>query len=98
MDITSNYFVPVNKRHTENLCSMKQIIFIQNIKPVRRAILSVDQDLNVNGSTELWLEKMVIYNFIFANGGNQNIPYSKTCRQLNVKLADSLDDKAKPCS
>ena len=80
----------------------ERLIIIQNIKPVHKAILSIDQDRTVCKTIEHLVNNYGdLYDFTFANGGDQNnqsIPEADICNQLNVKLADGLGDKIQSSS
>lgn len=102
-------FVIVNNDHQRQLKGSKpfqdegeRLIIVQNINPVYRAILSIDQDRTVCKSIEYLVKEYgEIYNFTFANGGDQNnqsIPEAEICNQLGVDLADGLGNKIQSSS
>lgn len=102
-------FVIVNNDHQRNLKKSKpfqnedeRLIIVQNIKPVYKAILSIDHDRTVCNSIEyLFNEYKEIYDFTFANGGDQNnqsIPEVNICNKLGVNLADGLGYKIQSSS
>jgi cytidyltransferase-like protein len=102
-------FVIVNNDHQRNLKGSQpfqnedeRLIIVQNIKPVHQAILSIDQDLAVCKTIEHLVKKYSEeYDFTFANGGDQNnqsIREVKTCKKLQVNLADGLGDKIQSSS
>jgi D-beta-D-heptose 7-phosphate kinase/D-beta-D-heptose 1-phosphate adenosyltransferase len=102
-------FVIVNNDHQRALKGSKEfqdenerLFIVSQIKPVDEAFLSIDQDRTVRKS----IEKIVNdhnddYDFIFANGGdqdNQSIPEAEICNELGVKLLDGLGDKIQSSS
>jgi D-beta-D-heptose 7-phosphate kinase/D-beta-D-heptose 1-phosphate adenosyltransferase len=102
-------FVIVNNDHQRQLKGSKpfqneeeRFIIVQNIKPVYQAIISIDEDRTVCKSIEYLVKKYSdLYDFTFANGGDQNnqsIPEAEICKQLNVSLADGLGDKIQSSS
>jgi hypothetical protein len=78
------------------------LIIVQNIKSVGHAILSIDRDRTVIRTIDCIIKDYgEIYNFIFANGGDQNneiIPETEICIKLNVKLVDGLGGKIQSSS
>ncbi|RRO15900.1 adenylyltransferase/cytidyltransferase family protein [Flavobacteriaceae bacterium 14752] len=102
-------FVIVNNDHQRELKGSKafqdeeeRMTIVSNIKPVDKAFLSVDEDRTVKASIEKIVEDFGNqYNFIFANGGdqdNQSIPEAEICNKLGVKLLDGLGDKIQSSS
>lgn len=102
-------FVIVNTDHQRQLKGSKpfqngeeRLVIVQNIKPVHQAILSIDQDRTVCKTIEFLVNEYgEMYNFTFANGGDQNnqsIPEAEICSQLGVNLADGLGDKIQSSS
>lgn len=102
-------FVIVNNDHQRKLKGSKafqdedeRMTIISNIKPVDKTFLSVDKDRTVKASIEKVVEDFGDqYNFIFANGGdqdNQSIPEAEICNKLGVKLLDGLGDKIQSSS
>jgi cytidyltransferase-like protein len=102
-------FVIVNNDHQRELKNSKpfqteeeRLTIVQNIKPVYKAILSIDQDRTVCKTIEYLVKEYgETYDFTFANGGDQNnqsIPEAKICNQLGVNLADGLGDKIQSSS
>lgn len=102
-------FVIVNSDFQRKLKNSKKFqdekerkFIVSNIKQVDKAFLSVDEDRTVCKTIEkihkLHNDK---YNFIFANGGDQNnntIPEKKICDQLNIKLVDGMGNKIQSSS
>ena len=107
-DLGNVLFNIVNNGHQRQLKresfknEAERLIIVQNIKPIHEAVLSIDQDLTVCKSIEHLVEKYDhLYDFTFANGGDQNnqsIPEAEICKQLNVDLADGLGDKIQSSS
>ncbi len=102
-------FVIVNNDHQRALKGSKEfqdenerLFIVSQIKPVDEAFLSIDKDRTVRKS----IEKIVNdhsdnFDFIFANGGdqdNQSIPEAEICNELDVKLLDGLGDKIQSSS
>jgi D-beta-D-heptose 7-phosphate kinase/D-beta-D-heptose 1-phosphate adenosyltransferase len=102
-------FVIVNSDHQRALKGSKEfqdenerLFIVSHIKPVDKAFLSIDKDRTVIES----IRKIVNdhkdqYDFIFANGGDQNnqsIPEAEVCNELGVKLLDGLGDKIQSSS
>lgn len=102
-------FVIVNNDHQRQLKGSKpfqneeeRFIIVQNIKPVYQAIISIDEDRTVCKTIEHLVKKYSeVYDFTFANGGDQNnqsIPEAEICEQLQVNLVDGLGDKIQSSS
>ena len=102
-------FVVVNNDHQRHLkgseafqTEEERLMIVENIKPVFKAILSIDEDRTVCKTIEHLVNNYGhLYDFTFANGGdqtNQSIPEADICHQLNVKLADGLGDKIQSSS
>jgi D-beta-D-heptose 7-phosphate kinase/D-beta-D-heptose 1-phosphate adenosyltransferase len=102
-------FVIVNNDHQRALKGSKEfqnederLFIISQIKPVDEVILSVDQDRTVRKSIEKIVnERKGDYDFIFANGGdqdNQSIPEAEICNALGVELLDGLGEKIQSSS
>ena len=80
----------------------ERMIILSSIKYVNYTILSIDRDRSVCKS----IEKIVKdygdnYNFIFANGGDQNnsiSPEKILCNKLGIDLVDGLGDKIQSSS
>jgi cytidyltransferase-like protein len=102
-------FVIVNNDYQRELKGSKdfqdeeeRLLIVSNIKPVNKAILSVDQDSTVMAT----LKKIVNqykpdFHFMFANGGDQNnqsIPEAEICEELGVVLTDGLGEKIQSSS
>ena len=80
----------------------ERMIILSSIKYVNYTILSIDRDRSVRRS----IEKIVKdygdnYNFIFANGGDQNnsiSPEKILCNKLGIDLVDGLGNKIQSSS
>ena len=75
---------------------------VENIKAVDTAIISIDEDRTVCKSIRfLYENNKEIYDFGFANGGDQNnnsIPEVPVCQELGIQLIDGLGDKIQSSS
>ena len=75
---------------------------VENIKAVDKAIISIDEDRTVCKSIRfLYENNKEIYDFGFANGGDQNnnsIPEVPVCQELGIQLIDGLGDKIQSSS
>jgi D-beta-D-heptose 7-phosphate kinase/D-beta-D-heptose 1-phosphate adenosyltransferase len=102
-------FVIVNNDHQRALKGSKEfqkederLFIVSNIKPVYKAILSIDEDRTVRRSIDKIVEDYDDkYEFTFANGGdqdNQSIPEAEVCNKLGVRLLDGLGDKIQSSS
>jgi len=102
-------FVIVNNDHQRELKGSKEfqnederIIIVSNIKPVDKAILSIDKDRTVCETIKMIAHKYgANYELSFANGGDQNndtIPERSICEEMNVGLIDGLGDKIQSSS
>lgn len=70
-------------------------IIMENIKDVDEVIISVDNDLSVCETLKL------IHPNIFAKGGDrwsEEIPETKICEELNIKIVDGLGEKIQSSS
>ncbi|MGX1024545.1 adenylyltransferase/cytidyltransferase family protein [Flavobacterium sp. CS20] len=80
----------------------ERLFIVSNIKPVDKAFLSIDKDRTVKASIKkIFDEYKDNYEFIFANGGdqdNQSIPEAEICNKLGIKLLDGLGDKIQSSS
>ena len=75
----------------------ERLFIVQNIKAVDTAIISIDEDRTVCKSIRfLYENNKEIYDFGFANGGDQNnnsIPEVPVCQELGIQLIEGLGDK-----
>ena len=80
----------------------ERLFIVQNIKAVDTAIISIDEDRTVCKSIRFLYENYKeIYDFGFANGGDQNnnsIPEVPVCQELGIQLIDGLGDKIQSSS
>jgi cytidyltransferase-like protein len=80
----------------------ERLFIVQNIKAVNMAIISIDEDRTVCETIRfLYENNNEIYDFSFANGGDQNnnsIPEVPLCRELGIQLIDGLGDKIQSSS
>ena len=107
--LADELFVIVNSDHQRILKGSKEfqleqerILIISNIKPVNHCILSIDQDRTVCRTIEkIALDFGLNYEFIFANGGDQDndtIPERPICDKMGIVLMDGLGDKIQSSS
>lgn len=100
--IVNNDFQRALKGSKEFQDEDERLFIVSNIKPVDKAFLAIDKDRTVRKS----IEKIVgdykdKYDFIFANGGDQNnnsIPEAQICNELGVELLDGLGEKIQSSS
>jgi len=80
----------------------ERLLIVSNIKPVNKAILSIDQDRTVRATIKNIVEEYKSdFQFMFANGGDQNnqsIPEAGICEELGVVLTDGLGEKIQSSS
>lgn len=80
----------------------ERLLIVSNIKPVNKAILSIDQDRTVRATIQKIVEEYKSdFQFMFANGGDQNnqsIPEAGICEELGVVLTDGLGEKIQSSS
>ncbi len=80
----------------------ERLKIISSLRVVDKAILSVDKDRTVSKSiAKLVTKKDNDWEYIFANGGDQNndtIPEAKICKILGVNLVDGLGNKIQSSS
>jgi len=80
----------------------ERLLIVSNIKPVKKAILSIDQDRTVRATIKKIVEEYKSeFRFMFANGGDQNnqsIPEAGICEELGVVLTDGLGKKIQSSS
>ena len=102
-------FVIVNNDHQRELKGSREfqnenerMIIVSNIKPVDKAILSIDTDRTVCATIKMIAEQFGSeFDLGFANGGDQNndtIPEKSVCKEMNVALIDGLGDKIQSSS
>ena len=80
----------------------ERLKIISSLRIVDKAVLSVDKDRTVSKSiAKLVTKKDNDWEYIFANGGDQNndtIPEAKICKILGVNLVDGLGNKIQSSS
>ena len=102
-------FVVVNSDFQRKLKGSKEfmlederIIIIRELKIVDKVFLSVDDDRSVCNSIEkIYNNYNHLYDFIFANGGDQkkdSIPEAKICNKLKIEMVDNLGKKIQSSS
>jgi cytidyltransferase-like protein len=102
-------FVIVNNDHQRALKQSKEfqleeerMLIVSSLKPVDKAILSLDKDRTVC-ETIAFIAKEYgqVYDLAFANGGDQNnqtIPERPICEKMGIALLDGLGDKIQSSS
>lgn len=76
-------------------------IILQSLKYVDEVFLSIDQDKGVCESIRAIAEKYSGHEVIFAKGGDRfvhEIPETKLCREIGVKVVDGLGEKIQSSS
>jgi len=102
-------FVIVNSDHQRALKQSKEfqlederMLIVSSLKPVDKAILSVDKDRTVCQTiASIAKDYGQEYDLAFANGGDQNnntIPERPTCEKMGITLLDGLGDKIQSSS
>ena len=102
-------FVIVNSDHQRALKQSKEfqlederMLIVSSLKPVDKAILSVDKDRTVCQTiASIANDYGQEYDLAFANGGDQNnttIPERPTCEKMGITLLDGLGDKIQSSS
>ena len=102
-------FVIVNSDHQRVLKQSKEfqlederMLIVSSLKPVDKAILSVDKDRTVCQTiASIAKDYGQEYDLAFANGGDQNnntIPERPTCEKMGITLLDGLGDKIQSSS
>ena len=102
-------FVIVNNDSQRKLKNSKEFmlqderkIIVNELKIVDEVFISIDYDRSVCESlTMISKEYSKDNNLFFANGGdqnNKNIPESKLCNKLGIKLLDGLGEKIQSSS
>jgi len=84
-------FMPENER--------KKII--ESLKPVDEVFISIDKDRNVCESIRAIAKKYNGNEIIFGKGGDRSsneIPEAKVCKELGIKIVDSLGKKIQSSS
>ena len=102
-------FVIVNNDHQRALKQSKEfqlederMLIVSSLKPVDKAILSVDKDRTVCETiASIANDYGQEYDLAFANGGDQNnntIPERPICEKMGIALLDGLGDKIQSSS
>jgi len=102
-------FVIVNSDHQRALKQSKEfqlederMLIVSSLKPVDKAILSVDKDRTVCQTiASIANDYGQEYDLAFANGGDQNnntIPERPICEKMGIALLDGLGDKIQSSS
>ena len=102
-------FVIVNNDHQRALKESKEfqleeerMLIVSYLKPVNKAILSIDTDRTVCETiAKIAKEYGNDYDLAFANGGDQNndtIPERAICEKMGIRLLDGLGDKIQSSS
>ena len=80
----------------------ERILIVSSLKPVNKAILSIDTDRTVCKTiAKIAKEYGNDYDLVFANGGDQNndtIPERTICEKMGIRLLDGLGDKIQSSS
>ena len=102
-------FVIVNSDHQRALKQSKEfqlederMLIVSSLKPVDKAVLSVDKDRTVCQTiASIANDYGQEYDLAFANGGDQNnntIPERPICDKMGIALLDGLGDKIQSSS
>ena len=102
-------FVIVNSDHQRALKQSKEfqlederMLIVSSLKPVDKAILSIDTDRTVCETiASIAKDYGQEYDLAFANGGDQNnttIPERPICEKMGITLLDGLGDKIQSSS
>ena len=80
----------------------ERMLIVSYLKPVNKAILSIDTDRTVCKTiAKIAKEYGNDYDLAFANGGDQNndtIPERAICEKMGIRLLDGLGDKIQSSS
>ena len=80
----------------------ERMLIVSSLKPVNKAILSIDTDRTVCKTiAKIAKEYGNDYDLVFANGGDQNndtIPERAICEKMGIRLLDGLGDKIQSSS
>ena len=107
--LADELFVIVNNDHQRALKESKEfqleeerMLIVSYLKPVNKAILSIDMDRTVCETiAKIAKEYGNDYDLAFANGGDQNndtIPERAICEKMGIRLLDGLGDKIQSSS
>ena len=80
----------------------ERVMIIESLSLIDYTFLSIDQDLTVCKTIKLIFDEFSsVYNFSFANGGdqtNERIPEYSICKKLGIDLIDGMGDKIQSSS
>ena len=107
--LADTLFVIVNNDHQRALKQSKEfqlederMLIVSSLKPVDKAILSIDKDRTVCETiASIAKDYGQEYDLAFANGGDQNnntIPERPICEKIGIVLLDGLGDKIQSSS
>ena len=89
------------KKGDEFMDEKDRLEIVYHLDMVDEAILSVDEDKSVCKSLELIAQFKPHAELIFCNGGDRNfgeVPETKVCGKLGIKMVDGLGDKIRSSS
>ena len=80
----------------------ERVMIIKSLSLIDYTFLSIDQDLTVCKTIKLIFDEFSsVYNFSFANGGdqtNERIPEYSICKKLGIELIDGMGEKIQSSS
>ena len=80
----------------------ERVMIIESLSLIDYTFLSIDQDLTVCKTIKLIFDEFSsVYNFSFANGGdqtNERIPEYSICKKLGIDLIDGMGEKIQSSS
>ena len=80
----------------------ERVMIIKSLSLIDYTFLSIDQDLTVCKTIKLIFDEFSsVYNFSFANGGdqtNERIPEYSICKKLGIDLIDKMGEKIQSSS
>ncbi len=80
----------------------ERVFIVENLRLVDKCFLSIDKDRTVVESIKMIFNEFGNeYQFVFANGGDQNndtIPERSICEELGIELVDGLGGKIQSSS
>ena len=90
------------KGSKEFMLEEERVLILEELKIVDEVFLSIDKDKSVSNSIEkIYKSYHNLYDFIFANGGDQtieSIPETDVCNRLKIKMIDGLGNKIQSSS
>ena len=100
--IVNNDFQRELKGSKEFQDENERLFIVQNFRLVDKCFLSIDKDRTVVETIKhIHQNFKIIFEFAFANGGDQNndtIPEKPVCKQLGIELIDGLGGKIQSSS